>query len=97
MISKGTKGTTAKSQPWQVKGVTPETREAVKRAARKSGMAIGTWTNEVLHRAAVDDLTGRDTLPAHRVEDQLAEISAKLDQMHQPWWKRLFDQDEAKR
>ena len=75
---------------WQVKGVTFETREAVKIAARKSGMTMGEWVNETLHKSATETITGQSTLPAHRVEDQLAAISDKLDAMQKPIWRRIF-------
>jgi hypothetical protein len=75
---------------WQVKGVEPETREAVKQAARRKGMTIGAWVNDTLHKAAVEDITGQSTLPAHRLEKQLAAISDKLDTMQKPIWRRLF-------
>jgi len=75
---------------WQVKGVEPETREAVKQAARRKGMTIGAWVNDTLHKAAVEDITGQSTLPAHRLEEQLDAISDKLDAMQKPLWRRLF-------
>ena len=73
-----------------MKGVTFETREAVKIAARKSGMTMGEWVNETLHKSATETITGQSTLPAHRVEDQLAAISDKLDAMQKPIWRRIF-------
>lgn len=73
---------------WTVRGVTPETREAVKKAARRSGMTMGAWLEENLRLAATDGL--KRTLPAQRVEDQLAAISDKLDAMQKPLWRRLF-------
>ena len=75
---------------WTVRGVTPETREATKKAARRAGMPMGAWIDETLRLAATDTLTGQSTLPAHRVEDQLAAISDKLDAMQKPFWSRLF-------
>lgn len=85
------KSSSAKAPPaWQVKGVEPETREAVKQAARRKGMTIGAWVNDTLHKAAVEDITGQSTLPAHRLEEQLDAISSKLDTMNQPFWRRLF-------
>lgn len=81
----------AKIPSWQVKGVTFETREAVKAAARKSGMTIGDWVNDTLHKAAIENLTGQSTLPAHRMEEQLEAISDKLDALQRPFWRRLFD------
>ena len=73
-----------------MKGVTFETREAVKAAARKSGMTIGDWVNDTLHKAAIEDITGQSTLPAHRLEEQLEAISSKLDTMNRPFWDRLL-------
>jgi len=73
---------------WTVRGVTPETREAVKKAARRSGMTMGAWLEENLRLAATDGL--KRTLPAQRVEDQLSAISDKLDAMQKPLWRRFF-------
>ena len=84
------KSSITKIPSWQVKGITFETREAVKVAARKSGMTIGNWVNETLHKAATETITGQSTLPAQRVEDQLAEIRKKLDTLHRPFWERFF-------
>ena len=75
---------------WQVKGVTFETREAVKTAARKSGMTMGEWVNETLHTAAVAAISGKSNLPAHRIEDQLDAITAQLDELRRPFWRRFF-------
>jgi len=77
------------SDTWTIRGVTPETRSAVKKAARRSGMTMGAWLEENLRLAATDGL--KQTLPAQRVEDQLASISDKLDAMQKPFWQRLFD------
>ena len=62
--AKNGKTTTAKRPAaWQVKGIEPETRAAVREAARRAGLSIGAWTNEVLHREAVAELTGDRNLP----------------------------------
>ncbi len=89
MKNKGKSGST-KIPSWQVKGVEFETREAVKQAARRSGKTIGAWVNDTLHKAALEDITGQNTLPALRLEEQLAEISEKLDDIKRPIWERLF-------
>ena len=75
---------------WQVKGVTFETREAVKTAARKSGMTMGEWVNETLHVAAVAAISGQSNLFAHRIEDQLDAITARLNELRRPFWRRFF-------
>ena len=89
--SKSGKATAARPSAWQVKGIEPETRAAVKEAARRAGMSIGAWTNEVLHREAVAELTGDRHLPALAVEDQLAELARRVDRLSLPFWRRLFD------
>lgn len=90
MVLKRKAGTT-RTQAWQVKGVSPETREAVGRVARKSGKTIGQWVDETLHREAVAELTGKaDKLPMETLEAQFATLNAKLDDMRQPFWGRLF-------
>ena len=90
-MKKKTKFGSAKTpSPWQVKGVMPETREAVKQAARRSGKTIGAWVNDALHQAAVEDITGKGSLPAKRLEDQLAELNDKIDALHRPFWQRLL-------
>lgn len=71
-----------------MRGVTPETREAAKKAARRAGKPMGAWIDETLRRAATDSL--KDNLPAQRVEDQLEAITAKLDDLNRPFWERLF-------
>jgi hypothetical protein len=73
---------------WTVRGVTPETREAAKKAARRAGKPMGAWIDETLRRAATDSL--KDNLPAQRVEDQLEAITAKLDYLNRPFWHRIF-------
>ncbi len=85
------KTSNAKAPPsWQVKGVSHETRQAVKQAARRTGKTMGAWVNDTLHKAAVEDITGQSTLPAKRLEEQLSEISDKLDDIKRPIWQRLF-------
>src|ERR1700679_4384315 len=36
------------SQPWSVKGIDPKAREAAKDLARRSGMTLGEWLNQVI-------------------------------------------------
>lgn len=42
----------SKAQPWSVKGITPDTREAAKEAARKAGMTLGEWINTLVMQSA---------------------------------------------
>lgn len=90
-MAKIAKKSTTKNQAWQVKGVTPETREAVKQAARKTGKTIGQWANETLHREAVADITGQKDLPATlELNEQLTALNAKLDEMRRPLWRKIL-------
>ena len=34
--------------PWSVKGIRPEARESAREAARRSGMSLGEWLNNVI-------------------------------------------------
>ncbi len=34
--------------PWNLRGLRPETREAARDAARRSGMSVGEWLNSVI-------------------------------------------------
>ena len=93
MVDKSKSGKAAAARPnaWQVKGIEPETRAAVREAARRAGVSIGAWTNEVLHREAVAELTGDRNLPALAIEDQLTELARRVDRLSMPFWRRLFD------
>lgn len=82
--------------PWSVKGVTHETRECVRRAARKANLSIGDYVDKRLREVATMDLTGEVNLPAKRLEDQLAQLKEKLDTVaeqtkpHRGFFRRLF-------
>ena len=42
--------------PWSVKGVDPEAREAAKIAARRAGLTVGAWLNQMIRQTASDQL-----------------------------------------
>jgi localization factor PodJL len=48
--------------PWSVKGIEPETREAAKDAARRSGMTLGEW----LKSKILDSADEHESAPAAR-------------------------------
>ena len=52
--------------PWSVKGIDPEAREIAKDLARRSGMSLGEWINELV---AQDDRSSQDPQPT--IEDPL--------------------------
>ena len=41
--------------PWNLRGLRPETREAARNAARRSGMSVGEWLNSVIQPGDADD------------------------------------------
>jgi len=41
--------------PWNLRGLRPETREAAREAARRSGMSVGEWLNTVIEPTDEDD------------------------------------------
>lgn len=42
--------------PWSVKGIEPEAREAAKQAARRAGMTLGNWLNQVILESGTDEV-----------------------------------------
>lgn len=78
--------------PWSVKGIEPEVREAAKFAARRSGMTLGEWLNNVILEQADDAAPAappprpsyrrdepRDAVRLEDIAEQLARI-ARRDQ-----------------
>jgi localization factor PodJL len=54
--------------PWNLRGLRPETREAARDAARRSGMSVGEWLNSVIQQDADDDY-GEPMRPADYDDD----------------------------
>ena len=64
--------------PWSVKGIEPETREAAKEAARRSGMTLGEWLNSKILDSADDQESAPP--PRHqRAAPARAETSIRLE------------------
>jgi localization factor PodJL len=64
--------------PWSVKGIEPETREAAKDAARRSGMTLGEWLNSKI----LDSAEEHESAPAvrhQRATPARAETSIRLE------------------
>ncbi len=64
--------------PWSVKGIEPETREAAKDAARRSGMTLGEWLNSKI----LDSADEQDSAPPvrhQRASPARAETSIRLE------------------
>ncbi|MDP2123589.1 MAG: peptidoglycan-binding protein [Parvibaculum sp.] len=43
--------------PWSVKGIEPEAREAAKQAARRAGVTLGAWLNNVIMETGTDEVS----------------------------------------
>jgi localization factor PodJL len=66
--------------PWSVKGIEPETREAAKDAARRSGMTLGEWLNSMILDSADGSETESVPLARHqRSTPQRDETSIRLE------------------
>ena len=68
------KGDTTKIGNWTIRGVSQETRAAVRVAARKDGMTMGAWIDDVLIREA----TNRNKALAGEVGPTMETVMAKL-------------------
>lgn len=64
--------------PWSVKGIEPETREAAKEAARRSGMTLGEWLNTKILDSA-DDAEPAPAARHHRPSVSRGETSIRLE------------------
>lgn len=97
MNTKKTKAAGRVTKPadtWTVRGVSHETRAAVKIAARKAGKPMGEWLDDSLSRAAIEQASHAH-VPAPRIEDALAKIVERLEAIEgrpQPrgFWSRMF-------
>lgn len=47
--------------PWSVKGIEPEAREAAKQAARRHGLTLGAWLNQMIMDSGTDDVQKDDS------------------------------------
>ena len=64
--------------PWSVKGIEPETREAAKEAARRSGMTLGEWLNTKILDSA-DEAEPAPAARHQRPSAARAETSIRLE------------------
>ena len=59
----------AASAPWSVKGIDPKAREIAKDLARRSGMTLGEWLNQVIleDEAPLEDAPRYPTFGRHAI------------------------------
>lgn len=74
-------------QPWSIKGVDHETREAAKLAARRANLTLGAWLSRCIRAAAAEQLAGsrgrpaEPQLPAIPMDVLLEAIQRQTDEM----------------
>src|SRR5215813_9592977 len=52
--------------PWSVKGIDPKAREIAKDLARRSGMTLGEWLNQMILEDSAEESEGRAPQPQER-------------------------------
>lgn len=104
MKTKKTSGTTRKRNapaPWNVRGVTEESRSAARLAARREGVTIGAWLDRAIRDAANDQLRG-PKVPAEPQADVLARLADTIERQNahlaslearraRSWWFKLLN------
>lgn len=70
--------------PWSVKGIEPQARETAKSAARRAGMTLGEWLNQVILDSGIDTVPTAD--PMRAPEDWMLETGQEL-----PWTRPIED------
>lgn len=71
-------GATKRDAAWGIRGVSPETQNAARLAARRAGLTLGEWVDQALRAAAMNELKG-PAVPAPTQEDTLRAILAQLE------------------
>ncbi len=72
---------------WNVKGVRPEARDSARQAARRSGMSVGEWLNDVILEKAAGDLPAYEPEQRHpreereRLGDSIDRLDRRIDQL----------------
>jgi localization factor PodJL len=67
--------------PWSVKGIDPETREAAKDAARRSGMTLGEWLNSMILEQGDEADAGQPQAPLQDAPPRMPPSAMKRDDM----------------
>ena len=50
-----TKSTARRNMPWSIKGVSPEAREAARKAVESTDMTMGEWLSEAIREVALEE------------------------------------------
>ncbi|MEL6113550.1 MAG: hypothetical protein AAFR20_12175, partial [Pseudomonadota bacterium] len=77
--------------PWSVKGIARDTRETAKEAARKEGLTVGEWLNQIIHKAGSDDMGSVEGLNGVKAAD----LVLAMDRLNRRFAKGEESTDEA--
>ena len=75
--------------PWSVKGVEPEAREAAKAKARRAGLTLGAWLNQVIRESGGVELQDSELQRWVGENDEgepgpdLSEVTTRIDALEQ--------------
>lgn len=83
---------------WNIKGIEPETRERVKKAAKRAGVTMGAYVNRVLMEASTADLKRSKTPPVklEDIQNQMSDIADRLTQLEARGKRSLWDKISGK-
>ncbi|MEO0611969.1 MAG: hypothetical protein AAFY83_01445 [Pseudomonadota bacterium] len=77
--------------PWSVKGIARDTRETAKEAARKEGLTVGEWLNQIIHKAGSDDMGSVEGLDGVKAAD----LVSAMDRLNRRFARGEESTDEA--
>ncbi len=81
---------------WTLKGVSEETRSAVRLSAKKAGIPMNKWVERTLDQKAREELSHSATVPAEQdhlakaMEKALTPLVERLERLEKqpiPWWR----------
>jgi localization factor PodJL len=69
--------------PWEIEGLSEEVRESVLEAARRSGLSVSEWLDQVAGHAGgrLEQRRGDNLQPAHAGASDIAEVRGRLDEV----------------
>ncbi len=67
-----------KAAPWSIDGIKPDIREAAREAARRQGLTLGEWLNDIIAEQAFELDIDADEMNS---DDRLEAITARLHQL----------------
>lgn len=102
--TKNENGGTGRESGWAVRGVSPETQTAIRKAASRAGLTIGEWIEEHVRPLATAQLKGGAVGPTQdqmlgailqqleKRDEAMADLAdqVKALQERRSWWRKVF-------